>query len=102
MPVKSSIYQHLIWRLLISTIPLALFAFSLCTEPLGSSGNNGIGVDISIFIPVILLFGWGGFLVIESLYRFARKHASIGFMSLLAAVILAGFYTLILYFHHLS
>lgn len=98
MQLREGWAKRFFLRLLIGGLPLVFFAFALLS--LGQSGHSGMSLNMEKFLPVILLFGWAGFLIIEACYLFTKKRVADGLISIYALAILASLFFLILYLEH--
>lgn len=98
--MKAELAKYYFIRLFIGALPLCFFAVSMFAK--GESGNSGMSLNMTKFLPVILLFIWGCFLIIEGLNHFIKSRMLYGFSSIASAVILGMVFFLIMYLEHIS
>lgn len=98
MQLREELLKRFFIRLFVGALPLGFFAAAMLVK--GESGNSGMSLNMQKFLPIILLFAWGGFLIIEAFYLFAKNRISYGLRSIYALLILAAGFVLIMYMEH--
>lgn len=96
----TNLSKHFFIRLFIGAAPLVFFGIAMLAK--GESGNNGMSPNIAKFLPVVLLFIYGFFLIIEGLNHLIKGRIGYGLCSISAVVILAFVFLLIMYLEHQS
>lgn len=95
MTRTTSLAYRFFTRLLTGMVPLAFFCFAYFEK--GTSGNNGVSLNLGLFVPVGLFFGWLIFLLIEAVYFFFKVNVQRGLINIYAGLILVSLYIFILY-----
>lgn len=95
MNQKEQIAQCFLVRLIISAIALAYFGIALFE--VGQSGNSGMAPNVDKFLPVVLIFACGGFLIIKALYHFVKGRPGHALASICAAALIAAVFVLLIY-----
>ncbi|MEO5910225.1 MAG: hypothetical protein ABIP95_05015 [Pelobium sp.] len=97
--MKEELVKRFFIRIFIGAVPMVFFAIALFTK--GESGNSGMSLNIDKLLPVVLIFIWGAFLIIEGLNHFIKNRTSYGFCSLGAVAILGAVFLLLMYLEHI-
>ncbi|ALL06868.1 hypothetical protein AQ505_16065 [Pedobacter sp. PACM 27299] len=99
MQLRTELAKRFFLRLFIGGLPLAFFAGAMFGDR--QSGNSGMSPNMEKFLPVILVVGWIGLLIVEAVYLFVKQRISDGLTSVYVAAVLALLFFLILYLDHL-
>lgn len=96
--MREELAKRFFLRFFIGTVPLGFIAVAMLSK--GQSGNSGMSPNMEKFVPIVLLFTWAGFLIIEALWHFSKHRIGYSLSSICAVIILAALFFIIMYLEH--
>ena len=98
--MNQDLKKHIMIRIIIGMLTIGLLAY-LIFSPDKHGGNNGIGINVIMFIALITLIVFGIVLLIEAFNFFACGEIKIALSNIGVIFCIGSFYIIELYLNHL-